>query len=345
MARRLLAGRFEVLEAADGPTALRMMARSGADLVLLDLVLGPPMNGARVLDALRADGRTRGTPVVAVSGLAGAAERTDLLTRGASAVLSKIDHGAVLAALENALARPAEDAAAGDILHAEDDDDWAGLVRRWLEEKGLPVRRMRTGAELLAHLGARSAAPRCVLLDLTLPDADGLELCERVKRDPALQSVPVVIFTGRDIPAAECLRRQALYRVTKGPGARAELEAALDAVLVQQERSRGVVEAGDLRLDPEGGRVFLSRVCVGRLHPGPFAALRLLVRESPAAVGESRLYEAFLSRRPYHKSEPELAARAVVRNYVSRLRRDLGPRLGERLVRVKGRGYAYRPFA
>jgi DNA-binding response OmpR family regulator len=117
----------------------------------------------------------------------------------------------------------------------------------------------------------------------------------------------------------------------------------LVATLAQQDRSLGVMDVDDLRLDPRGGKVFFRNRRIAELAPGPFAALAAMVRESPGPIQDARLHGLFMERRPYHKvDDPVITVRLTVRNYVSRLRRALGP-LGPRLVRA-GDGYAYRPI-
>lgn len=229
-----------------------------------------------------------------------------------------------------------------DVLHVEDDDGWAELVKLWLPERGLTVKRVLTIREMRAYLSECPSLPRCLLLDLGLSDGDGLTQCDYVKRSPRLQSLPVVILTARDIPAADVLKRKALYRVEKGRKTEDELPAAILSILTQGERDRGVIDAGDLRLDPRENTVFLEGKERARLPHGPFAALSLLARSSPIPVEDRALYTAFLTRHPYHTADHELAVQQVLRNNVSTLRRLLGKELGGRIDRAEA-GYFYIP--
>lgn len=185
--------------------------------------------------------------------------------------------------------------------------------------------------------------PLCILLDLMLKDGDGLDLCDEIKGSPSLQHLPIVILSGRQMTALECLKHQALYHVQKDTGAEDELAAALESILAQRERTQGVIDAGDLRLDPRNRIVSLSGQPIATLHQGPFAALMLLVQSAPRPVAEERLYTAFLERAPHNKADPELSARSTVRNYISRLRRNLGEVLAARITFVHGEGYVYHP--
>jgi DNA-binding response OmpR family regulator len=230
-----------------------------------------------------------------------------------------------------------------DVLHVEDDDSWAGLVERWLGRRNLKVRRLRSRRELHAYLSRGEAMPRCVLLDLTLGDARGLGLCDEIKSSAALQQFPVIILTGTDVSALECHQHKALYRLKKDESTEVELAAVLESVLFQQERSQGLVDVGDLRLDPHGGHVSCDGKPIASLTPGHFAGFLELVRSSPQPVPDEKLYTSFLARHPYSKEDREMTTRLIVRTYVSNVRSALGSLIGGRITRVGDEGYAYRP--
>lgn len=95
------------------------------------------------------------------------------------------------------------------ILLAEDDDGHAELVRGSLQDAGVenPLRRFRDGREILNHLedlaarGSLAApAPFVLLLDIRMPRLDGVEVLRRVKADPRLALLPVVMLTTTDDP-------------------------------------------------------------------------------------------------------------------------------------------------
>lgn len=227
------------------------------------------------------------------------------------------------------------------VLHLDDDDEWAGLVDLWLGSRGFKVFRFATCVELRSYLKRCRRLPLCLLLDLSLRDGDGLAICDEVKGSPAFQHLPIVILTGQRVTQAECLRHEALYRVLKDAGAQDELAAVVESILRQQERTLGVIDAGDLRLDPRDRTVRRDGAPIITLEPGPFEAFRLLVHSAPNTVDLLNLYGAFLRRNAYHKENQELAIRTTVRNYISRLRDGLGP-LGARIESVRREGYVYK---
>lgn len=103
------------------------------------------------------------------------------------------------------------------VLVAEDDEDHRYLTVRALHQAAgvsLEIHEARDGEETLDYMYGRGAfagreLPHLVLLDLRMPKADGLEVLERVKSDPDLSAIPVVVVTSSaqrdDIDAAYAL--------------------------------------------------------------------------------------------------------------------------------------------
>lgn len=81
------------------------------------------------------------------------------------------------------------------ILLIEDDPDVSQLLVYRLEKRGYEVRRMERGFSVLRTLQERT--PDLVVLDLMLPDMDGLQICRIIKRTEKYAGIPVVILTAR----------------------------------------------------------------------------------------------------------------------------------------------------
>ena len=102
------------------------------------------------------------------------------------------------------------------ILHAEDEPAHAELVRRALEQAPIAIRvdQVEDGRQALDYLYRReryadragNALPDLILLDLRMPDIDGLEVLKTIKADPQLLDIPVIALTTsavqRDLSAA-----------------------------------------------------------------------------------------------------------------------------------------------
>src|SRR4051812_16976089 len=81
----------------------------------------------------------------------------------------------------------------GTILVVDDEANIADLVDLYLAREGYRVLKAATGAAGLDAV--RDQRPRLVVLDVGLPDLDGLEVCKRIRQTP---QVPVIFLTARD---------------------------------------------------------------------------------------------------------------------------------------------------
>jgi two-component system, OmpR family, phosphate regulon response regulator PhoB len=143
------------------------------------------------------------------------------------------------------------------ILVIEDDKDIVELVRYNLEKEGFQVAGSGDGATGLAQL--RKSPPDLLVLDLMLPKLSGLEVCKEVRRDVALNRLPILMLTARGEEADRIvgLELGADDYVTK-PFSPRELVARVKALLRRVEPagpSEKPIEVGALRIDPAAYRV------------------------------------------------------------------------------------------
>jgi len=173
------------------------------------------------------------------------------------------------------------------ILLVEDDDAFASALSDGLGARGYRTSRVTTGAEALAALEA-AQGPDLVLLDLGLPDGDGLQLCTRIRR---LFSVPVIVVTARDDLSSRVqgLRGGADDYVVK-PFALAELLARVEAVMRRAPPARrgGPVVIGDLTIDVAARTVEVTGSPVS-LTPKEFDLLAALARLPGCTIDRQRL--------------------------------------------------------
>jgi two-component system, OmpR family, response regulator MtrA len=81
------------------------------------------------------------------------------------------------------------------VLIADDDEDILSLVKAVLERSGHEVVAASDGAEALASVRARK--PDLVVLDIAMPEVDGLEVLRRLRADPTTSELPVVLLSAR----------------------------------------------------------------------------------------------------------------------------------------------------
>jgi CheY-like chemotaxis protein len=90
-------------------------------------------------------------------------------------------------------------------LVVDDEPDLRFVLRWWLDRAGYDVSEARDGATALQAV--RISRPDLVVTDLTMPGMDGLELIQRLRRDPATAGIPIVVVstnweTATDMDAA-----------------------------------------------------------------------------------------------------------------------------------------------
>lgn len=147
------------------------------------------------------------------------------------------------------------------ILLVEDDPDLSDVTAFALRRQGFNVRLAYTGAQAMEHF--RSDQPDIVLLDICLPEPDGIELLTRIREQG---DTPVIMITGRtDEPAmVEAFTAGADDFLTK-PFSFRELSMRLQAVT---RRSRGArpsseIRVGRLVIDPDTWTVLSDGASVG----------------------------------------------------------------------------------
>jgi two-component system alkaline phosphatase synthesis response regulator PhoP len=143
------------------------------------------------------------------------------------------------------------------ILLIEDDRDIVELVRYNLEKEGYRVIAVGEGASGLAQL--RKSLPDLMILDLMLPKISGLEVCKEVRRESALNRLPILMLTARGEEADRVvgLELGADDYVTK-PFSPRELAARVKALLRRVEPAEAAerpLEIGKLQIDPAAYRV------------------------------------------------------------------------------------------
>jgi len=164
-----------------------------------------------------------------------------------------------------------------EILVVEDDVRLADALCVALRRRGYGVSHVGTGAEALA-------APDCdlVLLDLGLPDMDGLVVCKQLQER---SDVAVIVLTARGDERDRVLglRTGADDYLVK-PFSMVELTARIEAVLRRHHpRPSGPITVGTLRIDPEARVVHIDDAPVA-LRPKEYELLVVLARQAGTVV-------------------------------------------------------------
>jgi DNA-binding response OmpR family regulator len=214
------------------------------------------------------------------------------------------------------------------ILLVEDDDAFAAALSDGLTTAGYEVRRAASASEGLRAMQDPQPAD-LVLLDLGLPDCDGLAVCARIRR---LAAVPLIVVTARgDLSSrVQGLRRGADDYVVK-PFALSELLARIEAVMRRAPSApRGErLEVGALTIDFAARTVAVDGAVVA-LTRKEFDLLAALARAAGATVDRQRLLLEV-----WHSDLPALSRTLDV--HIATLRGKLGR--SNLLQTVRGVGY------
>jgi CheY-like chemotaxis protein len=202
---------FKVLIASHGAEALELAKQYQPAAVSLDVFL-PDMLGWTVLSQLKHNPLTRHIPVQIITL---DEDRQHALARGAFSFVNKPTTtegvSAALAQIKE-YAKPRRKR----LLIVEDNAAEQLSIRALLDHDDIEIVTTDTGSAALSVL--RENPCDCVVLDLRLPDMSGFEVLEQIRNDEELSTVPVVVFTGRELSAEEDAELHTMARsiVVKG---------------------------------------------------------------------------------------------------------------------------------
>jgi DNA-binding response OmpR family regulator len=224
------------------------------------------------------------------------------------------------------------------ILVVDDDNTAAQAIAQVLQEDGHVVSRASNGVEaldMLAHL-----RPDLLILDIVMPEMDGLETCRRIRADPFLAKLPVLFLTSKGRPKDIALGLDAGGDdfVTK-PFATVELPARVRALL--RRASGGALDpaseyltVGDLKVHPTRFEVRVRDELVW-LTPLEHRLLHYLMMHAGRPVSAEQLLEDIWEYAP-GTGDPKLV-RVHVANLRSKI--ELEPDSPQYIRNVRGRGY------
>ena len=217
------------------------------------------------------------------------------------------------------------------VLLVEDDPDIAQTVRTAMEVDGQEVVVADSGSAALERAGRGDVD--LVLLDLGLPDVDGLEVCRRLRS--AGCTMPILVLTGRadEIDTVLGLDAGADDYVAK-PFRLAELLARVRAMLRRGAEARPS-EINGVRVDEAARRAWVGEQELD-LTPKEFDLLSLLLRQAGAVVTRERIMEEVWDEHWFGSTK-------TLDMHVSWLRRKLGddPAHPRFISTVRGVGFRF----
>jgi CheY-like chemotaxis protein/signal transduction histidine kinase len=188
---------FKVIVALDGDSGLAAAHEYRPDAITLDIDM-PGLDGWKVLERLKHHPNTRHIPVHIISGIE---RRQQGLKLGAMAYLAK---PVSKEALDDAFARISTfiDDIPKHLLVVEDDETQRKAIVDLIEHEDVEITAVDSAENALAELSS-SKHYDCVVLDLGLHDMSGFDFLEKVKSDPSKADLPIIVYTGKELTAAE----------------------------------------------------------------------------------------------------------------------------------------------
>lgn len=222
-----------------------------------------------------------------------------------------------------------------EILIVEDEEDVLELVRFNLEKGGYIVDTALTGQEALDK--ARSNTPDLILLDLMLPEIDGLEVCKILKKDVKTETIPVIMLTakGTEADIVTGLEMGADDYISKPFSPRilmARVKAVLRRKLMVSDQDRKNIRIHDLEIDSGKHRILLKGKPVS-LTSTEFRLLKFLAARPGWVFTRYQIVDAV------HGNDYPVTDRSVDVQIVG-LRKKLGS-AGKYIETVRGVGYRF----
>jgi len=222
------------------------------------------------------------------------------------------------------------------IVLVEDDPDLSATLGLALEREGFEVVSYGTGREGL--LGILGSPPDLVLLDLNLPDLDGLSVCREVRDTAAVRDLPIIMLTARieesdrvlglDLGADDYITKPFSLRELKSRIRALLRRRSLDGGVPEDEYHdhRLVVRRGPMDVELDGERV--------RLTAREFELLWYLITTRPRVASRERILERVWGL----SSDVETRTVDV---HIRALRAKLGSAMVETVI---GAGYRFQGF-
>lgn len=220
------------------------------------------------------------------------------------------------------------------ILIVEDERDIVDLLRYNLKQENFEVDVVRNGADVLPR--AVDNPPDLILLDLMLPEVDGLIVCRLLKNDPRTKKIPIVMLTAKadEQDRVTGLELGADDYITK-PFSPREVVLRINAVLRRlnagnNDEDENQIETHGVVIDLNRHQVLTDDGAID-LTATEFKLITLFAK-SPGRVFNRDILMDVIWEQEYYGID------RTVDTHVSRLRRKLG-KLGKHIETVYGVGY------
>ena len=221
------------------------------------------------------------------------------------------------------------------ILVVDDEKDIGELLVYSLQQEGCDVDVIQDGQQVLGRLQTKTYD--LVILDLMLPGMSGIEICRQIKKDPELESLPVIMLTAKSTETDKIvgLEMGADDYITK-PFSPREVVARVKAVLRRSEdrqplrSSQKEIVFETLKMDLSRYEVFVEDVEI-KLTNTEFKILQCLIEKPGHVFNRSQLIDFALGK------DVSVVDRTID-VHITNLRKKLGA-IGSQIESIRGVGY------
>lgn len=224
-----------------------------------------------------------------------------------------------------------------DILLVEDDERLARMTSNYLEQFGFTIRHAATVKDALLMIS--STALSAIILDLMLPDGDGLDICRQLRARQATQNIPIMMLTARGDPTDRIIGLEiGADDYLPKPFEPRELLARLRAILRRQTapmQEQSIIRFGRLEIDHDA-RVVRVDGQEKMLTSYQFDLLAALAKHPGRVLSRDYLMDEV-------KGESLEAFDRSIDVHMSRIRAAIedNPKHPRRIVTVRGVGYVF----
>jgi signal transduction histidine kinase/DNA-binding response OmpR family regulator len=235
--RHLASMGLESITASNGEDGLRLAQALRPNVITLD-VLMPGMDGWAVLTALKTSPDLADIPVIMLTIVD---DRDAGFMLGAADYLIKPLDNERLTSVMSTYRRDRileQSEVADQILVVENDTALREALRGTLEQEGWSVVEAENGQQALAHVAKHP--PALILLDLVLPEKDGVQIVDELRSSSVGQSIPIVVIAAKDLSNAERKRLSASVEqiLQKGTYTREELLEQVRVLIYNRQNYR-----------------------------------------------------------------------------------------------------------
>ncbi|MCS7227583.1 MAG: response regulator transcription factor [Endomicrobia bacterium] len=226
------------------------------------------------------------------------------------------------------------------ILIIEDDQETAEFIKQILKSAGFEVVCSYTGKDIIKKILLYS--PDLVLLDLTLPDVDGVDVCRELKADFRFQSIPVIMLTARattedKVVGFESGADDYILKPFEPEELVARIKALLRRVEIFGGKPHEVITIGPITIDADSYSVTVLQPQRIELTPKEFQLLYLLMKNQNRVLERKFLLKTLWG----YADEQEMEKTRTLDFHVMNLRKKLGEEVGKYIKTVENIGYKF----